>query len=241
MLPGGARALPGVRLLRLRTEAPQERTGPFPPCRVDLAACPCPPLTLLCSTPPHTPGALPSPAAGQAQGLCVELEERGSALWGDLERLRRRAVDLACCDASSVVEAAALEVIRTQAGAGGVAGGAAIRCCCCVSHFASGTGVCGACSGPLGEASHCPRGPALTPSTFRLCCGSLKMRRWRRVRRRRWTCYGSWSRRKLPRRWVQQGGSCREGGGGGLSAPPRTELTLVLRFARAEPASLHMH
>ncbi|KAL4443541.1 hypothetical protein ABPG75_011278 [Micractinium tetrahymenae] len=51
---------------------------------------------------------------GQAQGLCDEIEERVSALWGDLDRLRRRAVDLACCDASGVVEAAALEVIRTQ-------------------------------------------------------------------------------------------------------------------------------
>lgn len=56
----------------------------------------------------------PCGSAGQAQGLCDEIEERLSALWGDLERLRRRAVDLACCDASCAVEAAALEVIRTQ-------------------------------------------------------------------------------------------------------------------------------
>jgi hypothetical protein len=52
--------------------------------------------------------------AGLAQGVCDELEERASGWWADLDRLRRRAVDLACSDASAVVEQAALEVIRTQ-------------------------------------------------------------------------------------------------------------------------------
>ncbi len=46
--------------------------------------------------------------------MCDELDERASAWWADLEKLRRRAVDLACSDASATVEAAALEVIRAQ-------------------------------------------------------------------------------------------------------------------------------
>lgn len=54
--------------------------------------------------------------AGLAQGVCDELEERASAWWADLDKLRRRAVDLACSDASATVEAAALEVIRAQVG-----------------------------------------------------------------------------------------------------------------------------
>ncbi|PRW56682.1 hypothetical protein C2E21_4574 [Chlorella sorokiniana] len=51
---------------------------------------------------------------GLAQGVCDELDERASAWWSDLDKLRRRAVDLACSDASATVEAAALEVIRSQ-------------------------------------------------------------------------------------------------------------------------------
>lgn len=46
--------------------------------------------------------------------MCTELEGRANIWYADLDRLRRRAVDLACSDASHVVEVAALEVIRVQ-------------------------------------------------------------------------------------------------------------------------------
>lgn len=81
--------------------------------------------------------ALP-PQAGLAQAVCEELEERASAWAADLDRLRRRAVDLACCELGGVVEAAALEVIRAQV---------AMACCfvglwcqrasCCVVEVAA--------------------------------------------------------------------------------------------------------
>lgn len=52
--------------------------------------------------------------AGLAQGVCDELRERAAAWNADLERLRRRAADLACTDVGALVEAAALEVARGQ-------------------------------------------------------------------------------------------------------------------------------
>lgn len=63
---------------------------------------------------PRRPLPPPDIPAGLAQGVCDELDERASAWWADLEKLRRRAVDLACSEASATVEAAALEVIRSQ-------------------------------------------------------------------------------------------------------------------------------
>ncbi|EFN58214.1 hypothetical protein CHLNCDRAFT_50618 [Chlorella variabilis] len=47
---------------------------------------------------------------GLAQGVCDELEQQASNWCADLDRLRRRAVDLACCDASGIVEQAALDL-----------------------------------------------------------------------------------------------------------------------------------
>lgn len=49
-----------------------------------------------------------------AKSLSADLDERIRMWWDDLDKLRRRAADLACVDAGQFVEALALEVIRQE-------------------------------------------------------------------------------------------------------------------------------